>query len=88
VKVPTTGLGTQAGVKIAAIIDGRVYRVDAAIPRSLFGVIPVVGERFGFAFAISYDYTPGTREQWLLISGVATQDLTNPATWGSLVLAR
>ncbi len=87
-KVPTTRAGTQTGVKIAAIIGGCVYRVDAAIPRSFFGVIAVVGERFGFAFTISYDNTPGTREQQLLISGVATQDLTYPAAWGSRVLAR
>ena len=85
---PTSRQGTPAGVQVAAqqypTTEG--FWLEAAIPWSLFGVTSAPGNRYGFALSSSDNDTPSTAEQQSMVSTVSTRRLTNPTTWGTLVL--
>jgi hypothetical protein len=44
--------------------------------------------RYGFAFAVSDNDNPNANEQQSMISNVPDRRLTNPTTWGNLVLGQ
>jgi hypothetical protein len=70
----------------AATADG--YIVEAIIPWSILGITPAKDQRYGFAFTISDDDNPDKAVQQSLVSNVSTRVLTDPTTWGNLVLIR
>ncbi len=57
-----------------------------AIPWSVFGLSPVANNRFGLVISSSDNDTPGAAEQQTLISTDSARKLTDPTTWGTLVL--
>jgi hypothetical protein len=65
---------------------GNGFYLEASIPWSTFGVTPNAGSTFGFTLSVSDNDTPGTTEQQSMISSVDTRRLTNPTTWGTLIL--
>lgn len=75
----------------AVVAKGRQlsdgYTLEARIPWTVFGVVPVSGAKYGFAVSVSDDDQAGTAVQQSMISSVATRKLLNPTTWGTLVLA-
>ena len=80
---------SQAGsrsVAISAIQSGGIYRVEAAIPWSVFGASPFSGQTYGFSFAVSDNDDPSQNVQESMISAVVARRLTNPTTWGTLIL--
>lgn len=85
---PKNKAGKPNGVTVAAFQDetGNGFYLEAAIPWSTFGVTPVAGATFGFVLSVSDNDTPATTEQQSLISSVSTRKLTNPTTWGTLIL--
>jgi hypothetical protein len=78
--------GIPAGILLAAKPLGDGYTVEAAIPWSVFGITPAVDDRYGFALSISDNDNTAAAEQQSMISTVATRKLTDPTTWGTLVL--
>ena len=66
--------------------EGGGFYLEASIPWSVFNVAPSAGGRFGFAASVSDNDTPGTAEQQSMISTAPDRRLTNPTTWGTLVL--
>lgn len=69
-------------------LHGGDWEVEVAIPWSVFEVTPQSGARYGFAFSVSdNDVTGGTAQQTMICT-VSTRSLTNPTTWGDLVLYR
>jgi hypothetical protein len=76
----------EAAVSARQDETGNGYYLEAAIPWSAFGLAPQGGERFGFALSSSDNDTPGTAEQQSMISTAPTRKLTDPTTWGTLVL--
>jgi hypothetical protein len=85
---PEAEAGSQSGVKIGAIGSSGVYRVEAAIPWSLFAITPTNGAQFGFVFSASDDDTPGVSEQQKMVSNDRGRQLDDPTTWGTLILKR
>ena len=83
---PTSNAGTRSEIIIAAVGGDELYRVEAAIPWSVFGVTPSVNKHFGFALSVSDNDDTGSNVQQTMVSSASTRKLTNPTTWGELVL--
>jgi hypothetical protein len=78
--------GARPGVTVGARQASDGYTLEARIPWSVFGVTPAAGKTFGFALSLSDNDQAGSALQQSMVSSVATRRLTNPATWGTLVL--
>lgn len=85
---PEGSSGAKNSVKIQARDTDAGYRVEVAIPWGVLGVSPVSGMRYGFAFAVSDNDNPNANEQHSMVSNVPERRLTNPTTWGNLVLGQ
>jgi hypothetical protein len=83
---PRTKKGTPPGVVVAARPASDGYTVEAAIPWSVYGLAPSLNNRYGFALSISDNDNTNAAEQQTLVSSVKTRTLTNPTTWGTMVL--
>ncbi len=87
---PSNVAGGRSQVQIASVSstsDG-VYRIEAAIPWSVFGVSPSAGRQFGFAVSVSDNDNTSKNEQQSMVSCISTRTLTNPTTWALLTLTR
>lgn len=71
---------------IGAVQSDGLYRLEAAIPWSLFGVTPYAGQHFGFAISVSDNDDTSQNVQQSMISNIGTRRLTQPTTWGELIL--
>jgi hypothetical protein len=83
---PSGSAGTRSDVKIAAVGGDGLYRVEAAIPWSMFGINPSVGQQFGFAVSISDNDNDDKNEQQSMASMDALRSLVDPTTWAVLTL--
>jgi len=78
--------GSKSQVQIAAVQGDGVYRVEIAIPWSLFNLTPAEGDMFGFSLNVSDNDNPNENVQQTMLSAVSGRTLTDPTTWGLLVL--
>jgi hypothetical protein len=78
--------GERPQVKIGAVKSDGLYRVEVAIPWSIFEVNPWIGESFGFVFSVNDNDNTKKNIQQSLTSSVASRRLTHPTTWGTLIL--
>ena len=85
---PSSKQGLRLEVMVAARAREGGYMVETAIPWSIFGIIPQNGDAFGFAISVSDNDLEGERVQQSMVSNVPTRSLTDPTSWGSLVLRR
>lgn len=85
---PTGKAGTKSEVKIASEGGSGLYRVEVAIPWSLFGITPGDGQRYGFAVSVSDNDKEGENVQQSMVSMVPNRRLTDPTTWALLTLRR
>jgi len=87
---PLSKKGAVTIVRAAATRDDAtgLTRAEVAIPWSVFGVTPKVGDRFGFVFSISDNDDPFTNAQQSLASSVKTRNLVDPTSWGELLLGK
>ena len=83
---PTSLAGSKSKVKIGAVDADGLYRVEAAIPWTVFGVDPYSGLRMGFAISVSDNDDISRNVQQTMISNVSNRHLTQPMTWGELLL--
>ncbi len=83
---PRDRAGSQGGVTIAAVRQGGVTRIEAAIPWSVFGVTPAAGQRYGFAISASDNDDTGRNVQQSMVSSTPGRVLVDPTTWGELQL--
>jgi hypothetical protein len=83
---PKSVEGTRSKVVIGVEKADNGYRLETAIPWSIFGVTPEEGQHFGFAASISDNDKSGEAVQQSMVSNVATRRLTDPTTWGDLTL--
>lgn len=79
-------LGNEVKIGVVYVDDG--YKLEAAIPWSVFGISPKAGQHYGFAFSISDNDNTSRSEQQTMVSLVPGRMLTNPTTWGDLELVR
>ena len=81
-----TGSTTKVIIGTKAIGDG--YRVTIGIPWKTLGVTPYVGAHYGFAASVSDDDSKHGGEQQSMVSSSPYRILTDPTTWGDLVLVK
>jgi len=85
---PLAKEGPAPLVDVAVVMTAQGYKMEAAIPWSLFGVTPAVDQHFGFALSISDNDAVGQNWQQSMVSNVRTRYLWDPTTWGDVVLAK
>ena len=83
---PQAKAGSLSNVAIGAVPMTGGYRVEFAIPWSVFGISPVKGQVLGFAVSVSDNDNKTQDVQQTLISSVPHRALTDPKTWGLLTL--
>ena len=81
-----TGSTTKVIIGTKTISDG--YRVTIGIPWKTLGVKPYNGARYGFAASVSDDDSKNGGEQQSMVSSSPYRTLTDPTTWGDLVLVK
>ncbi len=86
--LPSNIAGNRSGVTIAARQETGIYRVEAAIPWNVFETTPVAGAHYGFALSVSDNDDASANVQQSMVSNVSTRRLTDPTTWGDLLLVR
>jgi hypothetical protein len=85
---PAAKAGSQTAVQRAAVSMKGGYRLEAAIPWSIFGITPASGQTYAFAISISDNDQPGKVIQEKMISSAPNRDLSDPSTWGILTLSK
>ena len=85
---PAARTGLPVGIGLAARADspGPGYLIEASIPWAVFGLAPAANSHYGFVLSASDNDNAGTAEQQSMISTEAGRRLTNPTTWGTLIL--
>lgn len=83
---PWSVSGPRPQVQIGAAATAQGYIIEAAIPWSMYGLIPNVGDHYGFGFSLSDNDSAGTTVQQSMVSNLANRIFTNPMTWGDLML--
>ncbi len=68
--------------------SATVYRIEAAIPWSVFGVSPYNGMRLGFAVNVDDSDNAPDYDHVTMLSSAAGLSVFNPTTWGELVLIK
>lgn len=69
-------------------MDKDDYIFEVAIPWTVFEMTAAAGRHYGFAFSLSDNDTSGTQRQETMVSTAAGRDLSDPMTWGDLLLVR
>jgi hypothetical protein len=86
---PTGVSGDKTNVKIGVLNPSAgLYRIEIAIPWSLFGITPSVGMHLGFVLSYSDNESESLNQQSVMISNDKNRDLTDPVTWGDLTLTK
>lgn len=82
------GIGDAPGanITVAARPTADGYTLEAAIPWRDLGVNPQVGLIMGLALNANDNDTPGSSTQEVMLSHVPGRTLTDPTTWGRLIL--
>jgi hypothetical protein len=85
---PRDKSGRPNGVTVMGCQDetGNGFYLETSVPWSTFGVSPIAGSTFGFTLSVSDNDVKGTEQQQSMISSVSARRLTNPTTWGTLIL--
>ncbi len=73
-------------IKLSAAPTSTGYNLEAVIPWSDLNVSPSTGLVMGLALNVNDNDTPGTAVQEVMKSHVSTRTLTDPTTWGTLIL--
>jgi hypothetical protein len=85
---PSSKSGGLSNVKIASAKNEGVYRVEAAIPWSVYGITPSSGQQFGFGVSVSDNDLTGENVQQSMVSNLPYRSLVNPTTWTVLTLVK
>lgn len=85
---PNNVAGSRPQVKIGSVGGDGLYRIEFAVPWSMFGVTPSNGMQFGFAVSVNDNDNTSANEQQTMVSSVADRTLTDPTTWALLNLVK
>jgi hypothetical protein len=78
--------GSRSEVRISARRTDTGYEIETAIPWTVFRISPQVDLVYGFVFSVSDNDRTGQLDQQTMVSNVSGRRLTNPTTWGNLIL--
>ena len=62
------------------------YVLEAAVPWSDLNLVPAGGMRLGLALNANDNDSPGNARQEVMMSSEPGRTLTDPSTWGTLIL--
>lgn len=86
---PSNVKGARTQVVMSSQFESAtIYRIEAAIPWSVFGITPANGTRIGFAVNVDDNDNVTTYDKMTMISTAAGLSVFNPTTWGELVLVK
>ena len=85
---PSNIAGPRSNVTIASRQETGLYRVEVAIPWTVFETTPAFGKRFGFVISASDNDNTTENVQQSLVSSSSGRRLADPTTWGELILVR
>ncbi len=86
---PSNVAGKRSQVVISKQWESdTVYRIEAAIPWSLYGITPSAGMRLGFAVNVDDNDNVDSYKKMTMLSSAAGLSVFNPTTWGELVLVK
>ncbi len=77
---------TLSEVQIGSKAEAGIYRVEFAIPWTVLNINPIGGMRLGFVFCVSDNDLLSQNVQQSMICNAPGRKLTNPRTWGDLIL--
>jgi hypothetical protein len=80
--------GRLKNIQIEAREETGLYRVEVAIPWTVFQMKPVAGQHYGFVLSVSDNDDGDGSVQQSMVSNVPDRDPSNPTTWGDLQLVR
>ncbi|NPA31416.1 MAG: hypothetical protein GXO37_05385 [Chloroflexi bacterium] len=83
---PQSLAGPVLGARVAAQPTDQGYTVEVALPWHRLNLVPMPGLDVGFAASISDNDLPGRAVQQTLASTSPFRHLTDPTTWGELLL--
>lgn len=83
---PKSVEGELTNVKIGTQLIVDDYEFEVAIPWSVFETTPSAGKHYGFVVSYSDNDTYSTEQQESMVSTAANRRLTDPTTWGDLLL--
>ena len=73
-------------VDVVSVSTLGLYRMEIRIPWSVLKITPYEGLRLGFVFSASDNDDPAVNDQQSMVSNIASRKLTDPTTWGELIL--
>lgn len=79
---------TGHAINLAARERSNGYTLEAAIPWRDLNTTASAGASFGLALSANDNDTPGSARQEVMLSNVPTRTLTDPSTWGTLILSQ
>ena len=85
---PTSIAGKRNQVRIGALKTATGYQLEASLPWVIFEISPQTGMHLGFSFSVSDNDLSGQAVQQSMVSTVPGRHLTDPTTWGDLVLIK
>jgi hypothetical protein len=80
--------GEQKTIQVEARQESGLYRVEAAIPWTVFGMKPAAGKHYGFAFSVSDNDNGDGGVQQSMVSNLPARHPGDPTTWGDLQLVK
>ncbi len=83
---PAPLAGPLPQVSIAAQDLGGAHLLEIAVPWSVLQVQPYQGLKLGFCLSLSDNDHEGVQEQQTMLSNCPRRRLTDPTTWGTLIL--
>ena len=86
--LPNNVAGARSVVKIAARQENGLYRVEAAIPWTVFEMTPTAGMHVGFGLSVSDNDNASQNLQQSMVSNNPDRSLVDPTTWGDLQLVK
>jgi hypothetical protein len=84
---PASQRGALTSVDIDAQQSSDGYQLEARLPWTIFGMEPVQADMLGFAFSASDNDQAGSSNQQSMVSSAPTRILTDPTSWGTLLLS-
>jgi hypothetical protein len=73
-------------VQIGSKAEPGIYRIEFAVPWTVLNITPVDGMRLGFVLCVSDNDLLSQNVQQSMVCNVPGRKLTNPRTWGDLIL--
>jgi len=81
--------GTKTNVQIASVAEDGLYRVEIAIPWSIFNLThPYLGMYSGFTLCVNDNDNPSVNAQQTQMCSSVYRKLLNPTTWGQVWFVR